>query len=84
MVLLWLMMIPAKFSLEQSQIDFLERFQTLGFKDKSSLVRLALDKLHQEIERQQLEQSARLYAEVYAEDEELQQLTEIALGDWPA
>jgi hypothetical protein len=76
-------MIPAKFSLEQSQIDFLERFKTLGFKDKSSIVRLALDKLHQEIERQQLEQSAQLYAEVYAEDEELQQLTDAASQDWP-
>jgi hypothetical protein len=44
-------MIPTKFALEQSHVDFLEQFKTLGFKDKSSIVRLALDKLHQEIEQ---------------------------------
>ncbi len=72
-------MIPAKFALEQSHADFLEQFKTLGFKDKSSIVRLALDKLHQELERQQLEQSAQLYAE----DEQLQQLTDAAIANWP-
>jgi Arc/MetJ-type ribon-helix-helix transcriptional regulator len=76
-------MIPTKFSLEQSHVDFLEQFKSLGFKDKSSIVRLALDKLHQEIERQQLEQSAQLYAELYVEDRELQQLTDTAIVDWP-
>jgi hypothetical protein len=76
-------MISAKFTLEQSHIDFLEKFKAMGFKDKSSIVRLALDKLHQEIERQQLEQSAQLYAELYAQDEELQELTDAAIADWP-
>ena len=52
----------------------------MGFKDKSSIVRLVLDKLHQEIEQQQLEQSAQLYAELYAQNEEL---TDAAIADWP-
>jgi Arc/MetJ-type ribon-helix-helix transcriptional regulator len=76
-------MIPTKFALEQSHVDFLDQFKTLGFKDKSSIVRLALDKLHQEIERQELEQSAQLYAELYANDEQLQQLTDTAIDNWP-
>jgi hypothetical protein len=52
----------------------------MGFKDKSSIVRLVLDKLHQEIEQQQLEQSAQLYAELYAQNEEL---TDAAIADCP-
>jgi Arc/MetJ-type ribon-helix-helix transcriptional regulator len=76
-------MTQAKFTLEQSHIDFLEQFKDRGFKDKSSIVRLALDRLSQDLERQELEQSADLYAELYVEDRELQQLTDAASADWP-
>lgn len=76
-------MIQSKFTLEQSHLNFLEEFRERGFKDKSSIVRLALDRLHQELERQELEESARLYAELYVEDEELQQLTDAAIANWP-
>jgi Arc/MetJ-type ribon-helix-helix transcriptional regulator len=75
-------MTQAKFTLEQSHIDFLEQFKDRGFKDKSSIVRLALDRLSQELEQQELEISADLYAELYAEDEELRQLTDAASADW--
>jgi hypothetical protein len=51
-------MVQAKFTLEQSHIDFLEQFKHRGFKDKSAIVRLALDRLAQELERQELSQSA--------------------------
>ena len=73
----------AKFTLEQSHIDFLEQFKDRGFKDKSSIVRLALDRLAQELTQQELEQSADLYAQMYQEDEELQQLTNAASANWP-
>jgi Arc/MetJ-type ribon-helix-helix transcriptional regulator len=76
-------MVPTKVTLEQTQIDFLAQFEDLGFKDKSSVVRLALNRLQQEMERQELERSADLYAEVYDEDGELQELTAIAGADWP-
>jgi Arc/MetJ-type ribon-helix-helix transcriptional regulator len=76
-------MVPTKVTLERSQIDFLAQFKDLGFKDKSSVVRLALNRLQQEMERQELERSADLYAEVYREDEDLQELTAIARADWP-
>jgi hypothetical protein len=76
-------MVQAKFTLEQSHIDFLEQFKHRGFKDKSAIVRLALDRLAQELERQELSQSADLYAELYTEDRELQQLTDAARVGWP-
>jgi Arc/MetJ-type ribon-helix-helix transcriptional regulator len=71
-------MAQAKFTIEQSHIDFLDRFKERGFKDKSEIVRLALDRLSQELETQELAKSADLYAELYREDEELQQLTNAA------
>jgi Arc/MetJ-type ribon-helix-helix transcriptional regulator len=76
-------MAQAKFTIEQSHIDFLEQFKDRGFKDKSEIVRLALDRLAQELETQELIQSADSYAELYREDEELQQLTDAACMDWP-
>jgi Arc/MetJ-type ribon-helix-helix transcriptional regulator len=76
-------MIPTKVTLEQSQIDFLAQFKDLGFKDKSSLVRSALNQLQHQIEKQNLERSADLYAEIYEEDEDLQRLTALAGNDWP-
>ena len=76
-------MAQAKFTLEQSHIDFLEQFKDRGFKDKSTIVRLALDRLAKELECEELTRSADLYAELYAEDLELQQLTDSARGGWP-
>ncbi|WP_310483684.1 hypothetical protein [Chamaesiphon sp. VAR_48_metabat_403] len=76
-------MAQAKFTLEQSHIDFLSQFKDRGFKDKSEIVRLALDRLAKELAREELVRSAELYAELYAEDLELQQLTDAALVGWP-
>lgn len=76
-------MTQAKFSLDESQIKFLEHHKMHGFKDKSALVRSALDRLQAEMELQQIKESAELYAEVYAEEEELGNLTETALEGWP-
>lgn len=76
-------MIQAKFTIDNSLIDFLDHFQQYGFRDKSSLVRAALHRFQQELERQQLIESANLYAEIYDEDEELQELTEAAIEGWP-
>lgn len=76
------MTIQAKFSLDKSHIDFLEQYKARGFKDKSEVVRLALDRLHQQLEREELQASADLYAEVYETDEELRELTAAAIADW--
>jgi Arc/MetJ-type ribon-helix-helix transcriptional regulator len=76
-------MVPTKVILEQSQLDFLAQFKDFGFKDRSSLVRSALNQLQQRMELQELERSADLYTEVYEEDLQLQELTALAVADWP-
>lgn len=76
-------MIQAKFTINEAQATFLGDFQQFGFKDKSALVRAALDRFQAELARQRLIESAELYAELYAEDPELQVLTEAALTGWP-
>ncbi len=73
----------AKFSVAESQIDFLKRYSQFGFKDKSSMVRAALEELRIKLELQSLKESADLYAEIYKEDFELQELTDSAISDWP-
>jgi Arc/MetJ-type ribon-helix-helix transcriptional regulator len=77
------MMIQAKFSLEESHIQFLEQYKRYGFKDKSDVVRTALDRLYTELAQQRLSESADLYAEVYADDDETQEWTDAALSEWP-
>ena len=54
-----------------------------GFKDKSSLVREAIKHYMKELEIQDLKQSADLYAELYDNDPEIQDLTDSALSEWP-
>ena len=73
----------AKFSLSPPLIEFVSDYQRHGFKDKSSMVRAALMRLKEEINRQSLEQSADLYAEVYSEDADLRDLTDVAVVGWP-
>lgn len=76
-------MIQAKFSVKETQARFLNDYKTYGFKDKSSMLREALDNFKKRLEIERLKQSADLYAEIYAEDEELKDLTETAIAGWP-
>ena len=76
-------MIQANFSLEEAQLQLLDKCRSYGFKDKSAVVRMALDCLRQEFAQQRLQESADLYSELYAEDEETQDLTVAALSEWP-
>lgn len=73
----------AKITLTDDQAEFLSQYASLGFPDRSSLVREAVERFRKELAEQRLRQSADLYAEVYAEDEDLRQLTEQAVEDWP-
>lgn len=68
-------MIQAKFSLKESQIQFLAQCKRYGFKDRSDVVRTALDQLHTALTQQRLRESADLYAKVYAQDDETQEWT---------
>jgi hypothetical protein len=68
--------------LNESQADFLNHYQDYGFDSQSAMIQLALEKLKEEIEDRELEESAKLYAEIYQEDPELQELTEAAYADF--
>ena len=72
-----------KVSLSESQIQFLSSHNAYGFRDRSQMVRTALQRLQQEVELAELEHSAKLYSEVYAEDLESQEWVEGCCRDWP-
>ncbi len=73
----------AKFSLTPALSEFVANYAAYGFKDKSSMVQAALMQLKAEIERKELRESAEIYAAIYAEDADLQALTESAIEGWP-
>jgi hypothetical protein len=72
-----------KFSLSPNHEEFVKQYQLWGFPDKSSLIREALNQLQTRLKHERLRKSAQLYAEVYQEDQELQELTGQALEGWP-
>jgi hypothetical protein len=76
-------MLQAKFSCKEDQVAFLSSYKDYGFKDKSSMIREALNLLKKERDLQKLRQSADLYAETYDEDSELKELTATAACGWP-
>jgi 4-hydroxyphenylpyruvate dioxygenase-like putative hemolysin len=76
-------MLQAKFSVEEAQAHFLNNYRDYGFKDKSSMLRAAIDHLKKEIELERLKKSADLYSEIYSEDKDLKELTETAATEWP-
>ena len=69
-------------NIEESQLNFLLHHKNYGFKDEEEMIRVALQKLQSELEVQELEESAKLYAEIYEKDTELQELTETACADF--
>nr|MBC8362157.1 hypothetical protein [Candidatus Desulfatibia profunda] len=76
-------MLQAKFSVKETQARFLNNYKTYGFKDKSSMLRAAIDNFKKEMENERLKQSADLYSEIYLEDDELKEITETAITGWP-
>lgn len=76
-------MSQVKFTFREKQAQFVSRYKSYGFKDKSTLVRSALDYFESEMEQENLKKSASLYAETYVEDQDLKELTDSALSGWP-
>jgi Arc/MetJ-type ribon-helix-helix transcriptional regulator len=64
-------MIQTKFTIEEAHFRFLNQHEKYGFKDKSAVIRAALDRLQKELEQEKLKMSADLYAKVYDENEAL-------------
>ena len=76
-------MLQAKFSVDEAQARFLRNYRAYGFKDKSSMLRAAINHFKKEFERKRLMESADLYSEIYSENEGLKELTETAATGWP-
>lgn len=76
-------MLQAKFSIDEAHTRFLNNYKSYGFKDKSSMLREAIDRFKKETELERLKESAVLYSEIYSEDNELKELTEAAITGWP-
>ncbi|NWH06941.1 hypothetical protein [Desulfobacter latus] len=76
-------MLQAKFSVEETQVQFLNNFKRYGFKDKSAMLREAIEHFKKALDLESLRKSAELYSEIYSEDDDLRELTQIALNGWP-
>jgi len=76
-------MVQAKFTIDEGHIHFLNHHKKYGYKDKSAVIRAALNRLQKELEQEKLKMSADLYAKLYEEDKQLQELTESAIAEWP-
>ncbi len=75
-------MLQSKFSVEETQSQFLNNFKKYGFKDKSAMLRTAIEHFKNKLENESLKKSADLYSEIYLEDDELKELTEAAASGW--
>ena len=71
-----------KVTLEESAIEFIDNHQKYGYSSKTELVRQAIANLKKQLEQKELEESARLYQEIYETDLELQELTDGATIEW--
>ena len=76
-------MLQAKFSVKEAQSEFLNNFKVYGFKNKSSMLRTAIEHFKSKLELESLRKSAELYSEIYSEDDNLKELTETAVTGWP-
>ncbi len=63
-------------TLEGKAISFIENHQKYGYSSRTELVKDAISRLQQELEHKELEESARIYQEIYNEDAELRELTD--------
>ncbi len=76
-------MIQAKFSITDAHLEFLSQREQFGFRDKSQVVRAALDHLQSELLGRRIAESAEIYAEIYSKDDEAREWTKVATLDWP-
>ena len=54
----------ATFSVQETQAEFLSKYKAYGFKDKSAMLRCAIDPLQKKLEHEKLKASADLYVEI--------------------
>ena len=67
-------MMQTNVKIEEAQVEFLKHYSQYGFKGKNELVREALNRLRNDLEEKSPIESAELYAEIYQNDADLQEL----------
>ncbi len=77
-------MVQSKITLTDELADFLSFHKEFGFKNKSDMIRDALERLKEDLERKRLEESAQLYMELYENDEEMCEWVEDSMKDFDA
>jgi len=73
-----------KVGLDESHVKMLGQFKRCGFKDKSEMVRFALDLYVKDMANRRLRESAALYAQVYEEDAETREWMKANTAEWPS
>ena len=79
------MKLSANFIVTKEEINLLQNHSLLGFKSADELFSYALNLLRTEIEerkKQQIIDSATLYAELYKDDEEASEWIDYSNKDW--
>ena len=79
------MQLSANFTVSKEEVSLLQSYSLLGFESADELFSYALNLLRNEIEerkKQQIIDSATLYAELYQEDEEINDWIDSSNQDW--
>lgn len=71
-----------KITLEDEAIAFIDNHKKYGYSSRTELVRVAIVNFKKQLEQKELEESARIYQEIYEADTELQELTDGATTEW--
>ncbi|MHB8906400.1 MAG: hypothetical protein ACYC6D_09780 [Melioribacteraceae bacterium] len=72
-----------KISLRKEHTDFIKHHSKFGFKDRSSLVRKAIDYLKEKLDEESLKSSAEIINHYYKNDSESNMWIEDSVKDWP-
>ena len=67
-----------KIVLDEEELKFVEAHSKYGFKSKTALVNEAVSLFRKKLKNEEIARSAEIYAEIYAEDTELKELTDDA------
>ena len=72
-----------KISLKKEQIEFIQNHSKFGFKDRSSLIRKAVEVLKENIESDNLRASAKILSEIYSNDDRTKDWIKDSNKSWP-
>jgi len=69
-------MVQSKITLTEELSDFLSFYKEFGYKNRSEMIREALEAMKQKLDEEKLTNSANLYSELYDDDDEAKEWIE--------